>query len=571
VEGASFVNAFKRSSARELAEKLPHPTSTLDEQTARLIAISQGIGDVITGTLNRRDNGYELSVEALDAATGKMIAGSSVTAATKDDLLLAIPKLAAPIRKALGDTTPASVQVDAARGSFTASSLEVVHLYGEGMEQQGSNLQGALQAFSQAVKLDPDFSRAYAGLASVEGNLGQTQAAEKDIKLALEHVDHMTERERYRVRGLYYARTGDWQNCIEENSELVRRFPSDDIGHNNLAYCYRSIRNYKKAIDELKQVLAILPKNQLAHTNLALFDAYAGDAQASQAEARQLLSANPSAEFAYVALAYAQVEGHQVPQGIATYRQLERLSAFGQSMAVPGLADIAVYEGRYQDAAQLFEQGATADVEAKRLDSAAADFAGLADVRLKQGQKAAALQAVQKALASSKSPSVLFHAGRIYAATGEFSQAREMAAKLSADTQPESQAFGKLIEGEATLQEGDSRKAVEIFATANNQLDTWLGHFDLGRAYLLAGLLVQADSEFDKCGDRSGETLDLFDYVPTYGYVPDVYYYQGKTRQGMNSPGYVDSYAKYLSIHGAAGEDPLLAEVRRGMTRQERN
>ena len=572
MEGANFINAFNRGTARKLAQQLPHPATTLDEQTARLVAIGQGVGDVITGTLNRRGNGYELSVEALDANTGNMIASSSITAATKDDLLLAIPKLAVPIRKQLGDNTPASLQLDAARGPFTASSLEVVHQYAQGMEQQASgNMQGALQSFSQAVQLDPNFARAYAGLASVEGNLGQTQAAEKDIKLALQHVDHMTERERYRVRGLYYARTGDWQNCIEENSQLVAHFPSDDIGHANLAYCYRRTGNFQKAIDELRRTLAILPKNQLARINLALFAAYAGDSKTSQAEARQILSANPSSEFGYVALAYSQIEDGHVSEAIASYRQLEKISAFGQSMATPGLADIAVYQGRYKDAAQLFEQGSAADLKAGRLDSAAADFAALGDVLLQQNQKPAALKAIQQALANSKSTSVLFRAGRMYAAAGDSSRAHQLSAQLASDTQPESQVFGKLIDGEAALQAGDARKAVEIFTAANNQLDTWLGHFGLGRADLQAGLLVQADSEFDRCLDRSGETLDLFDYVPAYGYVPDVYYYQGKVRQGMSSPGYVDSYVKYLSIRGTAGEDPRLPEVRQGLVKQERN
>ena len=572
LEGASFVNAFNRGTARKLSGQLPHPSNILDEQTARLVAISQGIGDVITGTLNRRGNGYELSVEALDANTGNMVASSSVTAANKDDLLLAIPKLAVPIRKGLGDTTPSSVQLDAARGPFTASSLEVVHLYGEGMEQQVSgNMEGALKSFSQAVQLDPNFTRAYAGMAAVEGNLGQMQAAENDVKLALEHVDRMTERERYRVRGLYYARTGDWQNCVQEYSELVKQYPADDLGHNNLAYCYKNLHNTAKAINELKQTLVILPNNQIVRTNLALYTAYSGDGRDAQADAEQVLRANSSYEKAYVALAYAHVEQGNIPQAIATYQQLQRVSSLGQSLAAPGLADIAIYQGRYKDAAQLFADGAAADVRAGRLDSAAADLAGLAQVRLLQGQKAAAMQALQQALANSKSASVLFCAGRVYAAAGELARARQIAAKLSSDTQPESQVFGKLIEGEAALQEGDTRKAIQIFTDANNQLDTWIGHFDLGRADLQAGLLVQADSEFDRCLTRSGETLDLVDYVPTYGYVPDAYYYLGKVRQGMKSPGYVDSYVKYLSIRGAAGEDPLLTEARRGLVNQERN
>jgi len=51
--------------------------------------------------------------------------------------------------------------------------------------------------------------------------------------------------------------------------------------------------------------------------------------------------------------------------------------------------------------------------------------------------------------------------------------------------------------------------------------------------------------------------------VPTYGYFPPVYYYQGRVREGLKSAGFADSYKQYLSIRGKAGEDPLLADVRR--------
>ena len=42
LEGASFINAYSRGDARKLAEKLPHPSDKLDEQAARLVAVSQG-------------------------------------------------------------------------------------------------------------------------------------------------------------------------------------------------------------------------------------------------------------------------------------------------------------------------------------------------------------------------------------------------------------------------------------------------------------------------------------------------------------------------------------------------
>jgi len=53
------------------------------------------------------------------------------------------------------------------------------------------------------------------------------------------------------------------------------------------------------------------------------------------------------------------------------------------------------------------------------------------------------------------------------------------------------------------------------------------------------------------------------DDVPSYGYFPPVYYYQGRVREGLKSAGSAESYRNYLSIRGQAGEDPLVPEIRR--------
>ncbi len=63
---------------------------------------------------------------------------------------------------------------------------------------------------------------------------------------------------------------------------------------------------------------------------------------------------------------------------------------------------------------------------------------------------------------------------------------------------------------------------------------------------------------------RRGEAIELFDdNVPTYAYFPAVYYYQGRSRQGMNSAGFADFYKNYLSIRGSSTEDPLVPDIRR--------
>src|SRR5262249_16868354 len=53
LEGASFINAFNRSNARQMAGKLPEPSNKLDEKTARLVAVSQGVSAIVSGSLSK--------------------------------------------------------------------------------------------------------------------------------------------------------------------------------------------------------------------------------------------------------------------------------------------------------------------------------------------------------------------------------------------------------------------------------------------------------------------------------------------------------------------------------------
>ena len=187
----------------------------------------------------------------------------------------------------------------------------------------------------------------------------------------------------------------------------------------------------------------------------------------------------------------------------------------------------------------------------------------LANIEEIQGKHAAALSDVDKALAKSQSMQIEFLAARSYVDAGELAKAHKLAASLSSALTNESQAYGKIVDGLIALKRKDDNEAIRQITAANNLLDTWIGRFDLGRAYLEAGAFTEADSEFDQCMKRRGEAIELFDdNVPTYSYFPAVYYYQGRAREGMKSEGFADFYKTYLSIRGQSTEDPLVADIR---------
>jgi len=422
----------------------------------------------------------------------------------------------------------------------------------------------ALTSFSKAAELDPNFARAYAGMAAVAGNLGRDQDAEKYIKTAMEHADRMTERERYRIRGLYYARTENWDKCVEEYSELVKQYPSDNIGQDNLAFCLASLHNMPKAMEEAQRAVEIAPKDVVARMNLALYACYAGDYKACEREGLEVQKLSPLYEEGFLVRAYAQLGQGQLERAAEIYGDLQKLGARGASLAASGLANLALYKGDYKQAIQVLEKAVASDLAAKEPDRAADNLAMLADAQLVTGQKQAAMSTAEKALANSQSAKIRFLAARTLLQAGETAKALRLANELGSEILAEPRAYGKIIEGEVALKQHDAKQALQLLTDAKNLSDIWLVHFDLGVAYLEAGAFAEADSEFDRCAKRRGEILELFqDDMPTYSYLPPVYYYQGRVREGLKSPGFADSYRTYLSIREKAGEDPLLPEIRK--------
>jgi tetratricopeptide (TPR) repeat protein len=445
--------------------------------------------------------------------------------------------------------------------ALSATSLDVVSEYAAAMlALSDSRFDEALRRFSSAVELDPDFGLAYAGMAIASRNLDRQQDAEKYVTEAVRHLDGMTERERYRTRGLFYMVTGDHQACVKEYDALIARYAADAAARNNLALCSTYLRDMGRALSEMRQVVEILPNRALYRENLALYASYAGDFHTAEEEVQAM---QEPGLFGLLARAFAQLGQGELSRATETYQQLGKIDALGASYAASGLGDLALYEGRLSEAARIFEEGATADLESGDSDRAAAKLAALAHTQLLRQRKDAASAAAERALANSQSAKIRFLAARVLAEAGAVDRARTLASGLASEIQAGPQAYAKIIEGVVALSGGDPREAIRVLSEANGLLDMWIGRFDLGRAYLEAGAFTQADSELDRCITRRGEALSLFlDEEPTFGFFPPVYYYQGRVREGLRSSGFTESYRTYLDTRGKAGEDPLLPEVR---------
>jgi tetratricopeptide (TPR) repeat protein len=573
LEDATFINAYDRTGMGALGVR---PPEKLDEAAARDIALKQGVGVVLSGSLDRQDDRYEISIKAIQSVTGNVITTAKGRASDKNQILAAGSKLMVTVRKALGDDTSDAAQMYAVN-SVSASSLEVMRHYVAGREAAaGNNFEEARGHFLKAIEVDPKFGLGYLNLSIMSQNLGNLQEAEKHIQRAVSLLAGMTERERYGVRGRLYQLTGDYQQCVKEFGEMVGRYAADANSRLILAQCSSFLRKLPNAVNETRQLVKLLPKRPVYRVNLALYESYAGNFQAGEQEAREVLKLG-STQWGLFSLAFAQIGQGQLRQAAETYQELAKVNAQGASQAASGLGDLAVAEGRFSDAVRILEKGAQADLAANNADPAAAKFTSLAHAHLLLRQNRQAIAAADKALANSKAVKTRFLAARVLIAAGETARAQKLAAELASEPQAEPQAYAKIIEGGAAMTNGNPQQAIKALGEANTLLDTWIGHFDLGRAYFEAALqgtkgtglralddFAKADSEFDRCVKRRGEALSLLlDEEPTYGYFPPAYYYQGRVREELKTEGFADSYRAYLTIRGQSTEDRLLADARR--------
>src|SRR6185436_2011384 len=194
-------------------------------------------------------------------------------------------------------------------------------------------------------------------------NLREPEAAEKFMETALAKIDRMTEREKYRTRALSFNLRGNRDKCIEEYGELIRRFPADVSAHNNRASCLSQMRNLKGAVDEQWQAVNILPKRPMYRNNLAVHLVYGGEFDKSEDQVREVQKLDAASDTSFVILAFTQIGRGQSAEALDTYKQLEGLATTEPrraplitSKATSGQADVALYEGRYKDAARFLEQ-----------------------------------------------------------------------------------------------------------------------------------------------------------------------------------------------------------------------
>jgi tetratricopeptide (TPR) repeat protein/tRNA A-37 threonylcarbamoyl transferase component Bud32 len=561
MEGAPFITAFPRADAATMVRDLKLGT-TLDEKSGRLVATSAGIPVILAGMIERSGGGYRVAVRTLAPDKQEPIAEAAATASDKAQVLGAVARVAEDVREALGDTTPSSSQQ---AETFTAGSLEAMRAYTIAQDLSTSQRDAeAAEKYREALRHDPEFGRAYSGLGASLFRLGNRDEAEKNWNEALRRADRMTEREKLRTSGGYYiaiARNTD--KAIETYEQLVAKYPADSAGYNNLAIAYFNTLNFAKALEYGRKAMDIYPKTYKFRSNYALYAMYAGDFKTAQETAQPLIKEDPTVDVPYLPVAMSAVAAGDIPRARATYEQVKQAGNSGASLGALGTADLAMYQGRYDEAISILPAAVKRDQEQQNILGAAAKLVALAEAYQARSNDSAGQTAITQARALLPQENVLVPMARMFIAAKRTDEARKIASELAQRLPAQSRAYAKMIEGEIAIADQKFVEAVDALNAAQKLADRWLVRYALGLAYFHGGHFPEAVSEFEKCRERRGEVTAVFlDDLPTVHYYPPLLYWLARAREAQKLDAR-SQFEEFLRIREGATGDPLVEDARR--------
>ena len=174
----------------------------------------------------------------------------SEEAGNQNEILPAMRRLSDDVRQTLGEKLSQIQQQDEKLEKATTPSLRALQLYSRGMALAYTKRHWAEAAalFEQALAEDPQFASAHVYLAHCYSNIGKNEEAAPHYQQAFALAGTATARERYFIQGSYYERfLMDKEKAAQEYELLLRFYPDDFWGTNNLAHVYWWLGRYDES------------------------------------------------------------------------------------------------------------------------------------------------------------------------------------------------------------------------------------------------------------------------------------------------------------------------------------
>jgi eukaryotic-like serine/threonine-protein kinase len=345
----------------------PHSSVTAvkaTDQNAADLGHQLGVRYLLEGTVRKSGNQVRVNVHLIDSTTGFQVWADDFTGEMKDVFSLQ-EQTALKIAQAL-NLHLSTQETKAIEQRYTQNPQAYeAFLVGRGLllDETPEKMEAARKSFEQALKFDPNYAPALAGLSHVEG--------------------------------LYYRDLDSNPSHLARSEEFAKRAlaADPDLGeaHIAMAQSYALHFDYPRAVVEFREATRLEPDNPLAWDLLSWALAYEQPPDAIEAEraAREAIRLQPTSAAAQYHLGRALMFQTRYQEAATAFQRAKELGSIRYQNL--GMAQLALAQANYDEALKYM----SAEIDTKKTTM---DQYWLAAIYAAKGDKDKSFAALQQAL-----------------------------------------------------------------------------------------------------------------------------------------------------------------------------
>ncbi len=575
------------------------------------VSAQGGVQYVLVGKLAMAGETLRINAMLQEASTGETLGSEMVEGVGEESLFSMVDELTKKIKENFKlSMAEIASDIDREVETITTSSTEAYKYYREGMEYltKGDNLK-CIPLMETAVAIDPEFAMAYRNMAVAYANIGYRTEAMQRYQKAFELSDQVSERERYYIHGNYYFQSeATYDKALDTYKKLLKLYPEDSIGNNNLgtlnllleewdkailffnvniqnriesvfsygniSMCYAARGSYDKAREVLELYLRDISDSPIMHFVLANSYIYQGEYDSAEAEGEKVFTLDPNHYRNFLLRGDISLFREDLINAEKEYQKLlETEEPVAHQEGINRLSALYLLQGLFDKAKEQAQLGVELGELLGETDWSSGFHLYLAYLHFRSKNFEEALEECEAGLNISSEAGILSRQrealhlkGRIFLEMDSLDEAQDVADALKelidSGLHRKAERFYWHLMGLIELKKKNFQKAIQYFKQAVALLPSQLGpeyrqalFFEhLALAYFEAGDFDEAQKEYERIVSLSTGRLLYGDIFAKSLYM------LGKTyEQKSMEDEAIELYEKFLSLWNEA--DPSITEI----------
>jgi serine/threonine-protein kinase len=338
------------------ASSVPPATPNLNEVARHL-----GVNLVVSGTI--QGSGDKLRIVAnLDEVAGGRRLWSHEFTGVQQDLLTLEDQIYAGLVEALA-LKPTSEE-SARATPHPTEDIEAYDLYLKGRsamrgQQDVKNIQAAIDYYEQALKKDPTFAIAYAGVADaslVMYHEKKDSFWSQKALAAAQQAERLNDNlpEVHFSLGSVYTASGKGAEAVSELKRALQLAPNSDDGYRGLGKAYLSLGQKDLAFQAYQRAVEINPYYWVNYNSMGKAYFGLGEYDKALAAFRRMIELEPNNSFGYLNAGAVYFQQGKYDQCIPFYQKALQIQP--HYMTYSNLGTAFFYLKRYAESVPMFEK-----------------------------------------------------------------------------------------------------------------------------------------------------------------------------------------------------------------------